>query len=308
LLRRSFLAASCLAAPWVAAAPRNRIGRQRLSAVTDEIATTPAGAIAFAKLYNLKWLELRAIPGGGGEYARAKEPFLRQAAAELKEAGLGVSFLNTGMLKFGLPGTDVKPSRLETSEQRALRLERYQRQFDERLPYLQSSIRAAEILGVRDIRIFAFTRTGTPREHFPRIAAVINEMAAVAEKAGVRLLLENETSCNAATCAETADLLKLIPSPAVGVNWDAMNGADMKEPAFPQGYALLPKSRLWNVQIKGRSLQDGPKKLDWAALIRALEKDGYTGQLGLETHIFGRMLITHSHICMREMIRLAERA
>lgn len=291
-------------------APGGAWDRSRLSAVTDEIAANPAGAIAFAQLYNLKWLELRAVPGGGGEYAVQSEEFLKKAAQELKEGGVGISFLNTGMLKYTLPGTKPRqnPNRPETPEALAKRIERDTKRFEDRKTYLEKSIRAAHILGVKDIRVFGFTRTDEPESTFPRVAEVINELAVTAEKEGVRLLLENEVSCNVGTCAELAAILKLIPSKAVGINWDAMNGEDLKEKIFPAGYALLPKKRLWNVQIKGHSLLTEGRVLDWPAIIRALRKDGYDGHLGLETHIFGRMLITHSHTSIREMIRLVEGA
>ena len=292
-------------------APGGAWDRTRLSAVTDEIATTPAGAIAFAQLYNLKWLEVRALPGGGGgEYAVQSADFLKAAAQEFREAGVGISFLNTGMCKYLLPGTVPRPNpnRPEVADVLAKRAERDAKRFEDRKEYLEKSIRAAHILGARDIRVFAFTRTEEPERHFQRIAEVIGEMAVTAEKEGVRLLIENETSCNVGTCAELAAILKLIPSKAVGINWDAMNGEDLKEKIFPTAYALLPKKRLWNVQIKGHSLLTEGRKLDWSAIIRSLRKDGYEGRLGLETHIFGRMLVTHAHTSMREMIRLVESA
>lgn len=313
LSRRRLLLSAPFAttAAW-AAKSSNRHGgnwdRSRLSAVTDEIATTPAGAIGFAQLYNLKWLELRAVPGGGGEYTAQTPEFLAKAAADFKEAGIGISFLNTGMLKYILPGTKPKanPNRPEAPEALAKRIERDTKRFEERKQYLERSIRAAHIFGVRDIRIFGFLRTDEPEQHFPRIAEIISELAATAEKEGVRLLLENEVSCNVGTCAEVASMLKLIPSKAVGINWDAMNGEDLKERIFPSAYSLLPKKRLWNVQIKGHSLLTDSRLIDWPSVLRSLQKDGYEGKLGLETHIFGRMLITHSHSAIREMIRLVE--
>jgi L-ribulose-5-phosphate 3-epimerase len=279
--------------------------RSRLSAVTDEIATAPAGAIAFAKLYNLQWLEVRAVPGGGGEYAQLTTEKLKAAAKEFADNGIGLSFLNTGMLKYWLPGSQFRPGRL-TPEEVEKRKERDTKRFEQRMKYLEDSIRAAHILNVRDIRVFAFTRTDEPEKNFDRIAEVLGEYSIRAEKEGVRLLLENEVSCNVATCAETAKMLKMVPSKALGCNWDAMNGEDLKEKAFPLGYGLLPKDRLWNVQVKGRSLMEEGKKIDWRAIVAALRKDNYQGRVGLETHMFGRMLFTHSHYCIREMIRIVE--
>jgi sugar phosphate isomerase/epimerase len=68
---------------------------------------------------------------------------------------------------------------------------------------------------------------------------------------------------------------------------------------------LIPKDRLGNVHIKGRSVLSGPQRMDWKTVFRALERDGYQGQIGLETHI-KESLIESSHASMREMIRLVE--
>ena len=306
MTRRDCFAALALAVPAVAKTS-NKIGLSRLSAITDEIATTPEGALAFAKLYNMQWLELRNVPGQG-EYSRLDEAALKKAAQSFKEAAIRISFLNTGMLKFSLPGSELKTTRPENADQKKTRVERDQKRFEERMKWLSDAVRACHILDVKDVRVFSFLRANDPGQHYPRVAEIISEMAVVAEREGIRLLLENETSCNAATCEESAALLKLIPSKAVGLNWDVLNGFDMKEPAFPHGYSLLPKHRIWNVQAKGKSLLEEGKVQDWHGIIRALAKDGYSGCLGLENHMFGRMLFTNAHYAMRELIRVAETA
>lgn len=303
--RRTFLVSAAVGTAGLASGKAAaKWDRSRLSAVTDEIATLPEGAIAFAKLYNLKWLELRAVPGGGGEYVQQKPELLKAAAKEFADNGIGISFLNTGMLKFWLPGTEMKPGR-STPAQLEERKARDTKRFEARMQYLENAIRAAHILNVKDIRVFAFFRVDEPEKHFQRIAEILGEHALKAEKEGVRLLLENEVSCNVATCAETAKILKMVPSKALGINWDAMNGEDLKEPVS-SGYKLLPKDRLWNIQVKGKSLMEEEKKIDWASVITWLQRDRYAGRIGLETHMFGRMLFTHSHYCIREMIRIVE--
>ncbi|HEY3743594.1 MAG TPA: TIM barrel protein [Bryobacteraceae bacterium] len=314
MTRRDWIASLAAVAPlagsaWAktGASASGKVGLSRLSAISDEIATAPEGALEFARMYHLQWLELRNVPGRSIEYARLEEPELKQAAKEFKDNGIRISFLNTGMLKFGLPGSDVKVNGPETAEQ-AKRNAREQTRFDERMKYLDQSIRAAHILDLTNVRVFAFSRTTEPEKHYPRIAEIIGEMANVAAREGIKLLIENETSCNAATCEEAASLLKMIPSKDVGLNWDVLNGVDMGEPAFPHGYSLLPKHRIWNVQAKGKSLLEADKLQDWQGIIRALAKDDYTGCIGLENHMFGRMHITQAHYEIREMIRVAATA
>src|ERR1035441_7774496 len=94
-------------------------------------------------------------------------------------------------------------------------------------------------------RVFAGTRVADPTTVYQRIADTLGEMSQLAEKEKVYLLIENEGSQSVATAAEIADVMKLIPSPWVGYNWDPHN-AYGKEKAYPEGYGLLPKARMLN--------------------------------------------------------------
>ena len=303
--RQLLLTSAALSQTPAVLAGRKRIDYSRVSAVTDECANTEAGAMKFATGHGLKWVELRAVPGVKASYHLWDESNLKASAKMLSDAGVRVSFLNTPLLKYVLPGTVVERKN-DTPEARQKREARDQMLFDRRLEDLRKSIRAAQILGVDKVRVFNFMRVAEPEKIYPRIAEVLNEMAKIAEEEHIHLLLENETSCNSVSCEEVAAMLKLVPSKYVGINWDAMNGMGLKEQPFPAGYQKLPKKRLGNVQIKGKTLLDYPEKLDWKAIFAGLEKDGYQGQVGLETHIFGPQLFDHSHTCLNTLKRMLE--
>lgn len=285
-----------------------KLDRSRLSTLTDESGKTPAENFEFAKKFGLRYLEVRGVPGAKKHYADMTEAELKQAAREFADNGVKVSFFNSGQCKFALPGTEYIRQRPETPEQKARRQARDQHSFDTRMETLHTNLRAAQILGCDKVRIFAFLRTAEPEKTMQRVYDVLGPMVKVAEKEGVKLLLENEVACNVGRCDELAAAMKAIPSKAFGINWDPLNGHHLKEEVFPHGYSLLPKKKLWNVQVKGKSiLKEFPADyLDWAAIYSALEKDGYTGQIGLECHIFGEEQIRRSHQCMAEMIRIAE--
>lgn len=295
--RRGFLGAGMALASLPRAIAANQIGRSRISAITDEIALTAEGAIEFAHKYGLEWLELRVRPGVRGtprpEYFQMPVADLKQAARQFKDAGIRISFLNTSMLKYLMPGTTPANPRWKASD-------RYEGRMDE----LNKALEAADILGVRKVRVFTFMRVTEPRELFPRIAEDLMRHAEVAGRAKVTLLVENEGSCNVATGAELVAMLKLAPSKWLGINWDPLNAARGKEIVFPDGYETLPAKKIGNVQIKGKSILDFPERMDWAAIFRRLEKDGYQGQVGLETHIFDEKLIEWSHKSMQEIIRI----
>ena len=305
--RRSFLAATLAAAVPSSAAPKEGIDKSRVSAITDEISRSPAAAIQFAHEFGMKWLSLRdtpAEPGPGRKPYYSMEPAqLKQVMNEFKSEGIQVSFLDTPFLKFDLPGTSPKRTRPEEPAAKEARIARNQKMFDNRLEDLRLGIRASQAFNCPMLRIFTFTRVEDPESVFPRVAEVINELAAIADKEGIRLLIENEASQNAGTSAETAKLLKLLHR-NVGVNWDSLNGLPLGEKPFPDGYESIPKDRMWNVHVKGKSLLDYPEHQDWPAILNALVRDGFTGRLELETHIFGDGQVAASHASMKEIMRL----
>ncbi len=83
-----------------------------------------------------------------------------------------------------------------------------------------------------------------------------------------------------------------------------MNELPHKAVPFPDGYRLLPKQRVVNVQMKARALVVGPDFLDWKGIFGALEGDGYRGKVGLETHVFDGTLIEKAHLCMAKIREL----
>jgi sugar phosphate isomerase/epimerase len=280
----------------------------RIAVLTDEVARSPAEAIAFAKKYGVQWVELRGVPGGKGHYGHLPEAELKQAMRDFSDNGLKVSFLNTGFFKITLPGTEPVFRKPETPEIREKRIARHKADFEQRKEKFEEAIRSAHIFGVDKIRVFTFLRVQQPESVFQQVADVIGEMAAIAAKEKIKLLVENEGACNVVTCAETARFIKLLPEKTVGINWDPMNGVAQGEPPYPDGYSLLPKKRIWNVQMKGHSLLDEQRRLDWRSIFNALDKDGYKGKVGLETHYFDGTLIEKSNLSMQEIRRILEQS
>jgi L-ribulose-5-phosphate 3-epimerase len=303
--RRQFIAAAAAGTGLLASKDRkNAIGRNRISAISDEIAVSPAEAIAFARKFGMEWLELRDVPGSKQPYFYMSQQELQPAAKEFADHGIRISFLNTSLLKFGMPGTELKARRgKETPDAQARREARQQVEFDKRIENLRKCIDAAHALGTDRVRVFTFLRVDEPEKLFPRIAEVLDPMCKIAQQEGVRLLIENEPSCNAGSCAELAAMLKVLPSKVLGANWDALNGISLEKP-YPDGYNVLPKDKIWNAQIKGKSILDTPQHLDWVNIIRSMEQDGYAGEIGLETHYFDGTNIEKSHLSMAEIMKL----
>jgi sugar phosphate isomerase/epimerase len=306
MTRRELLAATAAAACAPALQARGW-DKSRISAITDEIGVSTDDAIAFAHKYGLTNIEIRSrvIDGKKPEYFQLPEAEIKAEALRFKKEGLNVSFVNTSLLKFTWPGTEPVRRRPETPEAREKRLAGEKLRWERRTEDLRKAINCAHIMGCDKVRVFTGTRVEQPQTIFPRIAETIgSEFAAIAEKEKIYLLVENEGGQNIATSQEIVDLLKLINSKWVGFNWDPHN-AYGREKEFPDSYNLLPKKRMLNVQVKGKGIMPAsPEKSDWRAIMQALDKDGYKGKIGLETHIFDGTLIAAAHTSMEEIMRI----
>jgi sugar phosphate isomerase/epimerase len=276
ITRRGFVAGSAtlLQAQW-ARAGNLHITKAKISAITDEIGRTQGDAIAFAKQYGLQWVELRNVPESGKEFAKLPEAELKRYAAELAANKLKVSLLKTSLLKF--PWPELSPD--QTAEANTAR-------WNRRREDLARAIAAAHILGTDKIRIFTGARVAEPERAHPAIVRALEELTPAAETARVRLLIENEPSQNIGTCAELKAILELLPSKAIGFNWDPQNALALHEVPWPDGYAQLPKARMFNLQIKAEALATGPQKINWRKLLNAVQKDGFSGEVSLATEIF----------------------
>jgi sugar phosphate isomerase/epimerase len=302
MTRRELLAAgaACASTLWA----RSRIDKSRISAITDEIGLSTDEAVAFAHQYGLQFVEIRNPPGSRNEYFSLSEPEIKADAVRFRNEGLKVSFVNTSLLKFGWPGSEPVRRRPEEPAAREKRLAAEKTRWDRRMEDLQKALRCAQIMGADKVRVFTGSRVEDPKTMFPRIADVLGDMALVAEKQKIYLLIENEGTQNVATSAELAGIMQLIPSKWLGMNWDPHN-AYGRETSYPDGYALLPKTRLLNVQVKAKGVMpDSPEKEDWKAIMLALDKDGYQGKIALETHIFDGTLIAAAHKSMDEIMHI----
>jgi sugar phosphate isomerase/epimerase len=306
--RRDLLrAAPLIFAPRLLA--KNRIDRSRISAITDEIGMNTGESIDFAKTYGLKWVEVREIREKKKEVGLASEADVKELAAALAGAGLKVSFMNTSLLKFAWPDTEpARAPRNDTPERKEKRLATEKQRFEHRMEDLDKAFTAAKILGCDKVRIFTGTRVADPKSMYPRIVEVYKPMIEEASKQKIHLLMENEASQNIATSAEIGEFMPLIKSPWFGYNWDPNNAHSAKEVPFPDGYKKLPIDRMMNCQVKARDLlPDYPNdNLPWKDIMAALQKDGYKGHIGLETHIFDGTLIPKANLAMKEILRMVD--
>ncbi|HYZ85484.1 MAG TPA: TIM barrel protein, partial [Bryobacteraceae bacterium] len=191
--RREFLAVAA-AAPTLAAKPS--FGRDRLSAISDEMGRTPEEALAFAQKFALKFLEIRNVPGAKTHYYQLTEPELKTAAKQFSDAGIRISYFNTPYLKILLPGT--KPANQKMLNDLAQLQARSDAAYARRTEDLKMGIRAAHLLSVDKLRVFTGWRVEKPESVFAQAADILGEMAELCAREKVQLLVENEAACNVA--------------------------------------------------------------------------------------------------------------
>jgi sugar phosphate isomerase/epimerase len=230
------------------------------------------------KGYGLSWVEIRNVWGVYNTEASPAQ--IQRMKSLLTKYGFKVSVIDTALYKCALPGT------------RPIGGEKDLYPYSEQMDLLKRAIDRAQKLGSRKLRGFTFWRVAEPKKIFLRIAEELSKATELAQGAGMRLLIEDESICNAGTGHELASILKMAPLPNLGANWDVGNGYWNGEVSFPDGYNALDKKRIWHVHVKGVQCEPGFKncqetyadlrQIDLAGQFRALIRDGYQETISLE--------------------------
>ena len=277
-----------------AASPLRRF---KLGVISDEFSQDFEEALKTMKQFGLEWVEIRTV---WGVYNTEASPAQVERIKELlRKYEFRVSVVDTALYKCNLPGTENVVKEKDAYP--------YSQQMD----LLSRAIDRAQALGAHKLRVFAFWRVADPEPYYPRIAEELTRAAEVADKAKMRLALEDEGSCNVGSGHELAAMLKLVPAANLGANWDVGNGYWHGEVSYPAGYAALDKKRIWHMHLKdvrcgaaatakekaeafrkqGARVSErskcqtaivGAGQVDLAGQLRALLRDGYEGTMSLE--------------------------
>ena len=283
--RREFVAGGATAALFSAMPSWTAdLRRFKLGVITDEVTQDFEKALLWAKGYGLGWVELRFI---WNKYVTDFAPDDIERAKELLgKYDLRVSVVDTPYFKTLLPGTQSRFSEAKG--------DRLQSDFSQQAAVLERAFARAKDFATDKVRIFSFLRVADPRTVFDRVAKELEKTADAAKREGLLLVLENEFSCNVATGAESAAMLKAVSSPSLGLNWDPGNAFAAGETPFPIGYDALDKKRIWHMHLKDAApaplgqeakwMPIGGGKIDFLGQFRALIRDDYEGTMSLETH------------------------
>ncbi len=296
--RRTFLKTLGLAygSASLAATATPALSRFKLGAISDGFSDDFEQALKIMKGYGLSWVEIRQVFGIYNTEASSAQ--VQRLKDLVSQYGFRVSVIDSALYKCTLPGT--KPVKSEKDPYG------YAGQMD----LLKRACDRAHALGADKIRGFTFWRVAEPGTLWERIAEELGKAADVANRAGMRLVIENEESCNAATGHELAKVFALAPARNLGVNWDVGNGYSQGEVSYPGGYNALDKTRIWHMHLKGIKCHAGLKncsetfagagQVDLLGQFRALLKDGYNETMSLECE-FKAPGLTHLETTKRSL-------
>jgi len=273
------------------------LNRFKLAAISDGFSQDFEQALQITRSYGLAWVEIRRLWVKYNTEATPEE--IRRAKRLLEQYNIRCSVVDSSFYKCVLPGTEAVS--IESG---------YHFPYSDQMDLLKRAIDRAHAFGTDKVRGFTFWRVADPKAIYPRIAEELAKAADVAKDGGVRLLIENEHACNASTGHELATILKTVPAPNLGYNWDIGNGYSRGEAPYPDGYHALDKSRIWNMHLKGvkcaSDLRDCKETfadeggIDLLGQLRALLRDHYAETMSLECE-FNAPGMNHQQTTERSM-------
>jgi sugar phosphate isomerase/epimerase len=177
----------------------------------------------------------------------------------------------------------------ESYENWAAAQQRLRYHIDELLP---ASLEYAAELRADIVVIFSFDRAGLPAGPPPdEVLEILSHAAERAGAAGIQLAVENEEGFWGDTGERTANLVRAIGHPALGVNWDPGNAFCAGDEPFPAAYQSV-RGLVRHVHFKdaqrsadGTAVYVAEGEVDWNGQLQALAADGYEGYISVETHL-----------------------
>ena len=187
---------------------------------------------------------------------------------------------------------------------------RLRREMEELLP---GACAIARRLGAPRVIVFGFLHEAGVGE--ARVLELLREAAAIVDGFGLEMAVENEPGAYCDTGQRTAELIRRLDLPHVGINWDPANAVVAGEAAYPIGYeAARPLIR--NVHLKdaiplpgglweNRLL--GAGAMNWLGQLQALLRDRPVAHLTLETHLVPLLEMTREDLRRLHLLMAAAR-
>ena len=247
--------------------------------ITDEISQELTDVARFVRAFKLSGIELRSM------FGRAFKDLTNEDIAKIKEQAKA-----DGWKVYGVSSPVFK---CEIDDEKGIR---------DHVEIFKRSLETAVTLNSDLIRVFTFLRRPTAPDAatVERIAGHLAKLAELAAGSGVRVGVENESSCIIGSDAELTALAPHLKAKNLGLIWDPCNvlyvpgasgGPSTKtfENLLPQIFhvhvkdaARLPKPAAGSSGLEGMPV--GLGDVNWHAHFASIQRSGYRGMLSLETH------------------------
>jgi sugar phosphate isomerase/epimerase len=246
------------------------------SIISDEISQDLPEVKRFVKSFGFSGFELRSMAG------RAFKDLTKQDVAEVaaltKGEGWKIHGCSSPVFKCDLD----KPAEAK-----------------EHVEIFKRSIETAKALNCDLIRVFTFLRQPKAPDAatIDKIAGHLRELIDLASAAGIRVGVENESSCIIGTPEEVLQLIPKMPAKGWGIIWDPCNVLFVPGSTWPTKHyaALAPK--IIHIHAKDAIRRNAAGKeygadpvpvgigeVNWRSHLQEIEKSGYQGLISLETH------------------------
>jgi L-ribulose-5-phosphate 3-epimerase len=259
----------------------------RVAVITDEISQDFDHACHVAvREFGMQWIEVRGL--WNKNLMKLTSAEIAEAQRTVKKYELRVTDIGSPLFKVDWPGAPTSKYSPKRDQFNA------DFTYEQQTEVMDRCIEVAKAFQTDRVRGFDFWRLEDQVPYRKAINAKLQDAADQLGKHGIIFLLENEMSCNTATGAEAAKTLTEVPSPNFMLNWDPGNAAARGEVPYPNGYELLPKSRIGHCHCKDVVLKPGGEGfdwmpvgkgiIDWVGQFQALKNAGYDLGVSLETH------------------------
>lgn len=240
-----------------------------LAIVSDEVSLNFAHAVKICRNLGIYTYELRRI-------GNQRIPFIsKEQIYDIKnivdEKGISISALSPGIFKMPL-----KSEMLDFHKG----------------CIMDKTMKVAELLNVDKIIIFSIQRSlKDEQSDYQQVIDNIGQVANKARSNGFEVMLENEPGWWADTSENIYKILNDLKSTGLKLNWDVGNLFNAGEEDYRKGYELL-KDYIINIHVKDVKKSEngniyvpvGEGDIDWIGQIKQLKKDGYFGNIVVETH------------------------
>lgn len=244
--------------------------KYKLAVFTDEVSQDLSKALALAKDFDLKGVEIRSVWNHAPQELSDSE--VTEIGKQVREAGLQVASIAAPLYKCELKDKEAVKNHVKI---------------------LERCMEVAERLGAGVVRGFTFWKRKPLEKIWDEMIKEFDPIKAIMKGSSIKLGIENEYSVYISKATDLKRFLDTLDCPEIQGIWDPANLVydPDGEQVYPDGYKIafpyMVHMHLKDAVNEGetsRCVPVGEGQAQLAEQLVAMEQDGYTGYVSLETH------------------------